>query len=188
MNTPDPTELAGFSNARRLEKVGNVRLDRLHYVRLLQAGDCEVYLSGLLRYEFLDRSMMASTLLFNNSTHEHRTPGGSAANVAKGIAHLCPSDTRVRFVSMVGADAAGEEFRQGLAAAGVEPLLLESPTGLPTSTCLCMVRSVVFDPFVSQMVFFSLILIFSWRLLLSFWKLHGTMVDSIQANLSMSKI
>lgn len=61
--------------------------------------------------------------------------------MAKGIAHLCPSGTRVRFVSMVGADAAGAEFRQGLAAAGVEPMLLESTTGLPTPTCLCLVRS-----------------------------------------------
>lgn len=65
--------------------------------------------------------------------------------MAKGIALLCHSDTRVRFVSMVGADAAGAEFRQGLAAAGVEPLLLESVTGLPTSTCLCMVRSALFE-------------------------------------------
>ena len=70
-----------------------------------------------------------------------RVAGGSAANVAKGLAHLHPA-AAVRFVSQVGADDAGAAYRDGLAAAGVEPLLLESCTGLPSSTCLCLVRAV----------------------------------------------
>ena len=64
-----------------------------------------------------------------------RVAGGSAANVAKGLAHLHQA-AGVRFVSQVGADDGGAAYREGLAAAGVEPLLLESLTGLPTSTCL----------------------------------------------------
>ncbi len=68
-----------------------------------------------------------------------RAAGGSAANVAKSLAHLRPA-ANVSFVSQVGADEAGAEYRQGLADAGVRPVLLESRTGLPSSTCLCLVR------------------------------------------------
>ena len=68
-----------------------------------------------------------------------RAAGGSAANVAKSLAHLRPA-AGVSFVSQVGTDGAGQEYRQGLADAGVRPVLLQSRTGLPTSTCLCLVR------------------------------------------------
>ena len=67
-----------------------------------------------------------------------RVAGGSAANVAKALAHLRPAAS-VSFVSQVGADDAGAAYRQGLTDAGVRPLLLESRTGLPSSTCLCLV-------------------------------------------------
>jgi len=60
--------------------------------------------------------------------------------VAKSLAHLRPA-AGVSFVSQVGADDAGAAYRQGLADAGVRPLLLESRTGLPSSTCLCLARA-----------------------------------------------
>ena len=79
-----------------------------------------------------------------------RVAGGSAANVAKALAHLRPA-ADVTFVSQVGADIAGAAYRQGLAAAGVRPLLLESGTGLPSSTCLCLVcRPRLLQPSASQ--------------------------------------
>ena len=98
-----------------------------------------------------------------------RVPGGSAANVMKGLACLagCGSAAGggvgdaaaaaaagtatalaaaqpgaaldVAFVGMVGADAVGAEYRASIAAHGVRPLLLESGSGAPTATCLCLV-------------------------------------------------
>ncbi len=53
-----------------------------------------------------------------------RIPGGSAANVLKGIANLTSGSAHCRFVGMVGRDATGTEYRDKLAAQGVEPVLL----------------------------------------------------------------
>lgn len=76
-----------------------------------------------------------------------RVPGGSAANVMKGLAGLsgsaasCGSGPALAaaFVGMVGRDAAGAEYRASIAAHGVAPLLLESGSGAATATCLCLV-------------------------------------------------
>lgn len=53
------------------------------------------------------------------------SPPGAALNVA--------------FVGMVGSDAVGAEYRDSIAAHGVRPLLLQSDSGAPTATCLCLV-------------------------------------------------
>lgn len=53
-----------------------------------------------------------------------RIPGGSAANVMKGIANITSGSAHCRFVGMVGRDATGSEYRDKLAAQGVEPVLL----------------------------------------------------------------
>lgn len=45
----------------------------------------------------------------------------------------------VTFVGMVGSDAVGAEYRASIAAHGVQPLLLQSSSGTPTATCLCLV-------------------------------------------------
>ena len=98
--------------------------------------------------------------------HRHRllmcrVPGGSAANVMKGLAGLQAAQqdsgdsdsgssssscsrgggrrVAVSFVGMVGADAVGAEYRRSIAAHGVQPLLLESASGAATATCLCLV-------------------------------------------------
>lgn len=43
-------------------------------------------------------------------------------------------------MGMLGRDAAGAEYRKKLSEHGVDgSLLLESPTGAPTGTCLCLV-------------------------------------------------
>ncbi|KAL4853031.1 putative sugar kinase [Chlorella vulgaris] len=84
-----------------------------------------------------------------------RIPGGSAANVLKGLASLASSSSSsssistsasssirslsVAFVGMVGADEVGREYRRSIAAHGVDPLLLESSSGAATATCLCLV-------------------------------------------------
>jgi hypothetical protein len=72
-------------------------------------------------------------------------PGGSAANVMKGLANMLARDSQVRFVGMIGSDTTGQEYLEKLTAEGVEPLLQVgqragcglrsapvSPTPLPT--------------------------------------------------------
>lgn len=51
-------------------------------------------------------------------------PGGSAANVMKGIANL---GGEASFVGMVGKDEVGRRYRELLAAQNVRPVLLEAP-------------------------------------------------------------
>lgn len=61
----------------------------------------------------------------------------------KGLASLAAggagAQLRVAFVGMVGADAVGLEYRSSIASHGITPLLLESSSGAPTATCLCLV-------------------------------------------------
>jgi sugar/nucleoside kinase (ribokinase family) len=73
-----------------------------------------------------------------------RIPGGSCANVTKGLAMLSDGALRVRFVGMIGADASGAEYREKLAAEDVEPMLLESTSG-STASCLCLVNCSTFS-------------------------------------------
>lgn len=68
-----------------------------------------------------------------------RVPGGSAANVMKGLAGLGQGNLKVAFVGMVGTDEVGAEYQASIAAKGVRPLLLEAGSGAPTATCLCLV-------------------------------------------------
>lgn len=71
-----------------------------------------------------------------------RRSGGSAANVARCFARLRGAAMdRVKFIGMVGADAAAEDYRQELLQHDVEPLLLQSASGAPTATCLCLVSA-----------------------------------------------
>jgi len=55
----------------------------------------------------------------------HVVPGGSGANTARAIAKLLGEDSarfgRVAYSGSIGADEAGERFRSGLAAFGIEP-------------------------------------------------------------------
>lgn len=67
-------------------------------------------------------------------------PGGSAANVCRCLAGLeGTTGRRVRFVGMVGADPSGVEYREKLAAAGVDPLLPVATSGAATAACMCLV-------------------------------------------------
>ncbi|KAG2441983.1 hypothetical protein HYH02_009776 [Chlamydomonas schloesseri] len=68
-----------------------------------------------------------------------RIPGGSAANVVKGVAQIAGGGAACRFVGMVGADATGAEYRAKLAATGVAPVLLESGSGAPSACAVCFV-------------------------------------------------
>lgn len=73
-----------------------------------------------------------------------QVPGGSAANVAKGLALLAaarpePRRHRVRFVGMIGQDALGSQYAAGVRAAGVDPCLVTAASQAPTAQCLCMV-------------------------------------------------
>ena len=51
-------------------------------------------------------------------------PGGSAANVVKGLANIMGKDVACTFVGMVGQDETGRQYKAGLAAQGVQPMLL----------------------------------------------------------------
>jgi sugar/nucleoside kinase (ribokinase family) len=55
-----------------------------------------------------------------------RIPGGSAANVTKGVAAIAGPGARCRFLGCVASDATGSEYKSKMAATGVEPLLLVS--------------------------------------------------------------
>ncbi|CAG9460645.1 unnamed protein product [Pedinophyceae sp. YPF-701] len=68
-----------------------------------------------------------------------RIPGGSSANVAKGLASLAGDSLRVRFVGMVGNDDVGTSYRSKLEAAGVDPVLLTTTGPETTARCLCLV-------------------------------------------------
>ncbi len=76
---------------------------------------------------------------------DHRIPGGSAANVVKGICNIAGSGARCRFVGMIGADETGGEYRRKLAAQGVEPLLLvRRGAGLSVSVSLDRCKIIMF--------------------------------------------
>ncbi|KAG2496791.1 hypothetical protein HYH03_005199 [Edaphochlamys debaryana] len=68
-----------------------------------------------------------------------RIPGGSAANVVKGIAQIAGADARCSFVGMVAKDETGAEYRRKVSACGVQPLLLESSSGAPSASAVCFV-------------------------------------------------
>lgn len=53
-------------------------------------------------------------------------PGGSAANVMKGLANLSGGEVACTFVGMVGADATAKDYETKLRQQGVRPLLLVS--------------------------------------------------------------
>lgn len=66
-------------------------------------------------------------LACNHATQSSRSvPGGSAANVLKGLANLSAGRVRCRFVGMVGTDTAAAEYEEMLRQQGVEPMLLVS--------------------------------------------------------------
>jgi sugar/nucleoside kinase (ribokinase family) len=82
----------------------------------------------------------------NNTTpplHLHRVPGGSAANVCKGIAGILtpssPYHNNIYFVGCIGDDQDGEEYTQGLLQHGISPVFTKSTTGAPTAVCLCLI-------------------------------------------------
>jgi sugar/nucleoside kinase (ribokinase family) len=51
-------------------------------------------------------------------------PGGSAANVLKGLARVSGGELACRLLGMVGADEAGALYTEQLRRQGVEPMLL----------------------------------------------------------------
>ena len=64
-----------------------------------------------------------------------RIPGGSSANVIKGLANLAPHRVTATFLGMVGRDATGREYRQRLEEQGVVPVLLVG-SRISLSVCL----------------------------------------------------
>uniref|UniRef100_A0A383WAB7 Cilia- and flagella-associated protein 91 n=1 Tax=Tetradesmus obliquus TaxID=3088 RepID=A0A383WAB7_TETOB len=67
-----------------------------------------------------------------------RVPGGSAANVMKGLANISAGSVHCKFMGMVGTDAVARDYMQKLEQQNVQPVLLESCEG-PTASCLCFV-------------------------------------------------
>lgn len=62
-------------------------------------------------------------------------PGGSAANVLKGLAGVSGGRLRCQLVGMVGADATGARYMQQLQAHGVEAALLVRPHRMQLLFC-----------------------------------------------------
>ena len=53
-----------------------------------------------------------------------RIPGGSAANVIRGLANLSAGSMRCQFAGMVGRDHTAQEYAKMLQQQGVEPILV----------------------------------------------------------------
>eukprot|EP00775_Hariotina_reticulata_P013102 gene13102-13230_t len=67
-----------------------------------------------------------------------RVPGGSAANVMKGLANISAGQALCKFMGMVGQDTTAADYKEKLQQQGVQPVLLETEQG-PTASCLCFV-------------------------------------------------
>jgi sugar/nucleoside kinase (ribokinase family) len=69
-----------------------------------------------------------------------RIPGGSAANVMKGLSGIMgPSAVEAHFIGMVGKDNTGKEYASRLEATGAKQMLLTADSTSPTATCFCLV-------------------------------------------------
>ncbi|KAK9831414.1 hypothetical protein WJX81_002890 [Elliptochloris bilobata] len=67
-------------------------------------------------------------------------PGGSAANVMRGLSSLADEGRRdLAFFGRVGNDAAGRDYARQLAAPNLRACLSVSNTGAATAACLCLV-------------------------------------------------
>mgnify|MGYP001807425841 CR=1 FL=1 len=55
-----------------------------------------------------------------------RIPGGSAANVMKGLANLSGGRVCCKFMGMVGTDSTAEAYKHKMEQQGVQPVLLVS--------------------------------------------------------------
>jgi len=77
--------------------------------------------------------------LVSQSELKSRVPGGSAANVIKGIAGLSKHRWKCAFVGKVGEDSVGAEYTQRLADAGVLPCLARSNSGRRTAEAVSLV-------------------------------------------------
>ncbi|KAK3259685.1 hypothetical protein CYMTET_31330, partial [Cymbomonas tetramitiformis] len=70
---------------------------------------------------------------------ETRTPGGSAANVIRGLAGFNQVGFKCAFIGKVGTDAAGAQYACGLEERGITSLLHQSDTSTPTGICISLV-------------------------------------------------
>jgi len=88
----------------------------------------------------VDASTM-DKLLEATAKHSKLTsvPGGSAANVMKGVANISQGGLLCKFAGMIGDDETGKQYQSKLASECVEPLLLVSSSGAPSASCLCLV-------------------------------------------------
>lgn len=91
----------------------------------------------------LDRLITAASSTAPTVT---RVPGGSASNVAKGLALMASTAVgsnrhAIRFVGMIGQDQLGQEYAARLESAGVQPSLVMTSSDAPTARCLSMVTS-----------------------------------------------
>lgn len=55
-----------------------------------------------------------------------RVPGGSAANVMKGLANISAGQALCKFMGMVGQDTTAADYKEMLQQQGVQPVLLVS--------------------------------------------------------------
>jgi sugar/nucleoside kinase (ribokinase family) len=61
-----------------------------------------------------------------------RVPGGSAANVMKGLANISAGSMACKFMGMVGTDAVAQDYMDKLKQQNVQPILLVS-----NQACCC---------------------------------------------------
>jgi bifunctional ADP-heptose synthase (sugar kinase/adenylyltransferase) len=71
-----------------------------------------------------------------------RVPGGSAANVMKGLANISAGSVHCRFMGMVGTDAVATDYMAKLKQQNVHPVLLVRLWNCPQlRKCLLSTRS-----------------------------------------------
>jgi sugar/nucleoside kinase (ribokinase family) len=70
-----------------------------------------------------------------------RVPGGSAANVMKGLANISAGRVHCKFMGMVGTDAVAQDYMQKLKQQNVQPVLLVSRV----MSLVCWLRAALFE-------------------------------------------
>lgn len=92
-------------------------------------------------FEGIQDNPFTLTIILLHHYNYARKPGGSAANVCKGLSMLLDkSPAKVTFIGMIGNDVQGSEYEAMLIQCGVEPLLFQSHCpNAATATCLCLI-------------------------------------------------
>lgn len=111
---------------------GSALLDQLAHVPESFVQALPGQKGGMVLIDDVERRRLQASLAVTPQV----APGGSAANTIVGLARL---GMPTRLLAKIGADAAGEAYREHLARAGVEVTALKRTAARPTGTCLSFI-------------------------------------------------